>query len=577
MQPTTPDPKQSMSPVKKFAPLALVAVAVIAVVAVNLTSKSDDKQPATPGQTSKGPDSAADAQLMPGTMTFAKAKAEGKESTIDWGARCDTGRGMLALPLVPPPPCYAPFSGDNGGATGTGVTADTIKVVLYLAQQNDPVLRFIYDQIGNDDTPDQTYETAKGFVSMYNTYYETYGRRVELVRFDASGVSNDPVSAVADAETIAKDIKPFFVVGGPVLTNAFADTLAANRINCISCTPPQPDQWYRDRAPHVWDVQKNSEQSQLMAAEYIGKRLKGGNAVHAGDPALQSKPRVFGYVHVQASDSDPVLEKLFTDRLKNDHGVGFATIQVYQLPTELPGTGRDLITKLKDAGVTSVVLSVDPLAPQALTRIATEQNYFPEWIVTGSALVDATTFSRTYDQRQWAHAFGPSNLFARVAPSVAGAEYLYRWFFKADPPADQTVPLLSAPYQVLFGAIQAMGPTVTSESFEQALGNAPFVKATTISPRVSYGNRDIFPGGYDYTGLDDQTEIWWDPDATGPDDLGREGTGMWRYVDGGKRYLPGEWPSTAPNVFTAEGSVTIVDEVPAEVAFPTYEPLPAKG
>ncbi len=41
------------------------------------------------------------------------------------------------------------------------------------------------------------------------------------------------------------------------------------------------------------------------------------------------------------------------------------------------------------------------------------------------------------------------------------------------------------------------------------------------------------------------TEVWWDPKTTGLDELGRQGTGMWQFVDGGKRYLPGQWPKDA--------------------------------
>lgn len=120
--------------------------------------------------------------------------------------------------MWPQPDCFKPFTGDNGGATATGVTADTIKVVVWLAQPEDPVLKFIYAQIGNNDTPDQTFETFEGFAEIFNTYYETYGRKVELIRYNATGPINDSTAATADAETIARDIKPFFVINGPLLT-----------------------------------------------------------------------------------------------------------------------------------------------------------------------------------------------------------------------------------------------------------------------------------------------------------------------------------------------------------------------
>ena len=91
---------------------------------------------------------------------------------------------------------------------------------------------------------------------------------------------------MADAETIARDIEPFVVLGGTLLTNAFADTLAARGVMCWVCSPGQPDAFYDDHAPYVWDLLKNPEQNGLMVNEYIGKRLAGRPAKFAGDPAM---------------------------------------------------------------------------------------------------------------------------------------------------------------------------------------------------------------------------------------------------------------------------------------------------
>ena len=44
---------------------------------------------------------------------------------------------------------------------------------------------------------------------------------------------------------------------------------------------------------------------------------------------------------------------------------------------------------------------------------------------------------------------------------------------------------------------------------------------------------------------------------------------MWRYVDGGKRYLPGEWTDEV-RLFDPEGSETILDAPPEGEAPPEY-------
>ena len=561
--------KPRRSKLATFAPMVIVVVVVAAVIVAVVASGGNDKSKSSATTTKASGSNTAEPK---GVTSWVSAKAAGTTSKIDWGKRCDTSLGTLALPIFPLQTCFAPFKGDNGGATATGVTASTIKVVVYLPQANDPVLKFIYAQINDTDTPDDTWATYQKYNDMYAKYFETYGRKVQLIRFNATGNIQDSVAATADAETIAHDIQPFMVLGGPLLTNAFADTLAAAKVTCVSCAPGQPDDWYNQRAPYVWDIQKDTEQTQLMTAEYIGKRLAGRPAAYAGGD-LKGKPRVFGYVHVVASDTDKQLEQEFTSQLETEYHVKFVDIETYASPLDLAGSGRDLITRLKEKGVTSVVFAGDPLAPQTLTKVASQQDYTPEWIITGSALVDTTAFARTYDQTEWSHAFGVSNLAARLDPNAAGSLYLYRWYYGTTAPASHTAPVILPNIQFLYAPLQGVGPDLTPANLQTTLFDSPVTPGTPISPQLSYGNHGIYPHT-DHTAIDDQTEVWWDPTATGVDELGKAGSGMYEYVDGGKRYFPGQWPKTAPAVFTKKGAVTIYAEPPANSKIPTdYTPM----
>jgi hypothetical protein len=50
---------------------------------------------------------------------------------------------------------------------------------------------------------------------------------------------------------------------------------------------------------------------------------------------------------------------------------------------------------------------------------------------------------------------------------------------------------------------------------------------------------------------------------------------MWEYVDGGKRYLPGQWPKGQPQLFDrATGSVDLYTTLPPGITLPDYQPLP---
>ena len=106
---------------------------------------------------------------------------------VDFGERCDTESGRVKVQTFFAPECYVPFEGDNGGATARGVTADTIRIVQWVSQEQDPILEFITSAILNDDTNADDEATLRGMIEYYETYYETYGRNVELIVVEGSG------------------------------------------------------------------------------------------------------------------------------------------------------------------------------------------------------------------------------------------------------------------------------------------------------------------------------------------------------------------------------------------------------
>jgi hypothetical protein len=78
----------------------------------------------------------------------------------------------------------------------------------------------------------------------------------------------------------------------------------------------------------------------------------------------------------------------------------------------------------------------------------------------------------------------------------------------------------------------------------------------------------------DYRGVDDISEIWWDAEATGFDEIDKDGTGLWQFVNGGQRYKLGEIPEGPPAAFDSDDTITIYDQRPATETIPDYTPLP---
>ncbi|MEZ5244482.1 MAG: hypothetical protein R2707_05235 [Acidimicrobiales bacterium] len=583
---------------RRWGPLGAIALIVVIVVAVLVLSGGDDgdgdvqtdpdttdpdttdpdtTDPDTtdPDTTTSGPVSGdpMEAITADGRVSWTEADAVGLTGEFDWGDKCDTDRGTYAYPDFFAGECVVPWEGDNGGATETGVTADTITIVVYTAPEVDPVLDYITGPIANDDTPEEVFDTHVGLAEFYGSFFETYGRDVELVRYAATGTSDDEVAAIADAETIARDYQPFMVWGGPTLQlNVFGETLAANGImcNCLGGATAQ------ENYPYLHTVTKSAEQSRILLAEYIGKRLAGRNAIHSPDFADQE--RSFGYLYLETDDVSTQVAENFRDLLAEEYGVTLDPLIPYKLdPLTLQEQATTIIASLKSAGVTSIVFAGDPIAPRDFTIAATEQEYFPEWVLSGTTLVDTSVFGRTYDQQQWAHAFGMSNTSVPIAREVGGNYFLYEWFHGEPPPAGDTIGI-QWQASLTFALLQGTGPDLTHESFADTMMNAaPTRRGAITAPSISFGSDkglwpdDILP---DVNGIDDVSEVWWDPDTIGTDELDREGPGVYQYVDGGIRYLPGEWPDTDSKVFDPEGAIDRYVTRPESEDPPDY-PSPA--
>jgi hypothetical protein len=552
-------PENPTPPRRSFArylPIAVLLVLVVAGVAVSaLGGGGDDEEAATPtGE-------------LTDAVSFSRAEEEGLDVTFP--DTCDEETGLVALPYYFSPECYADVE-DNGGETSPGVTADAIKVVVYQGPEDDPVLDFVAGAAEADDTPEAVQETIRGFAEIFQSYFQTYGRTVEVEFFQASGTSDDEVAARADAAEVAAG-RPFAVWGGPALAGeAWSSELAANGVVCI-CGGGATTGWYADQAPYVYTLTMNPEQGQQHGLEHLGRRIANRPAEWAGDPAMHDQERVLGLVYLETGAASGDLVETFEEGLA-EYDAELAVAVPYTLdPARLQEQAVSAIARLKGAGVTTVVFAGDPLAPATLTAEATAQDWYPEWMFGNVALVDNTVFARTYDQEQWAHASGLTQNSARVQPDQTSWARLYDWYFGEETPARGGALATFIAPSLFFRGIHTAGPNLTPETFRAGLFAPTPGETARTQPHITFGEHDLWPGT-DYNGIDDLAQIWWDADATGVDELGREGRGMYRFVDGGRRYLPGTWPEEPPAAFEEEGSVMIYDEPPAGEAPPDYPP-----
>jgi hypothetical protein len=363
---------------------------------------------------------------------------------------------------------------------------------------------------------------------------------------------------------VASEIGAFAAWGGG---GAYRDELVARGVLCL-CDPISPEH-AAESDPLLWGTPVR--QLMLMWAEYLGKKVVGGKAEHAGDASFTLEERKLGLVHID-SDDGVIQQEIdyFESQLAKYGGRLTSRVAYVSDIDSAQEQARTIIGKLKNDGVTSVLFYGDPLTPIFLTKEATNQSYFPEWIIGGDNLVDTTFFGRTYDQVQWEHAFGHSELWARAPQGVDEVHHLYEWHWGESPPAQATYEIIYQNVFVFLTAVHLSGPDFNPSAFRDSLFSFPVSGGGPTTPQRSWGNHGFFPW-VDYGRIDDSTEVWWDPNAVGENEIGQNGRGMWQYVDGGRRYTPGTWPASPTRAFDPEGAIGKYDALPPEDQYPNYD------
>jgi hypothetical protein len=473
------------------------------------------------------------------------------------------------MPTVYAFPCVPPFSGDNGGSTyKQGVSKDTITIVHYVGQP-DPATQAILVAAGDNDTQDQINQQFQDYVKLYNSHTELYGRKVKVVDFNGTGKADDDTAGKADAITVATQLHAFMSWGSP--NNAYLNELTARGVLCV-CTTTLPRDFYLAHAPYVWgNGLPDENQAYLMRAEMICNQIAPFPTKYAGDenqnnPAakLNGKPRSLGLIYYETTDKAYAAgEKFFEEQLAKC-GVTLKDKAAYIFDTTTAQQdSQTIMSRFSTEGITSVIFVGDPVYPVFYTKAASNQQYYPEWIITGSALTDEVLFARLYDQTQWAHAFGLALLAVRGPANSGDAYTILQWATGGEPAAPGSYGVIWPTVHLTFMGLSLAGPNLTPETFRD--GMFAFPKSPPnggiTKPLMSFG-RQLWTWD-DYNLFDDSSEIWWDPSTSGPDEFNHPGTGMYQWVNGGKRYLPGGLPKGAFPAFDKNGTVAIYDKLPA--------------
>jgi hypothetical protein len=415
------------------------------------------------------------------------------------------------------------------------VSAKEIRIAYRLTA--DPSFQDAIAAIGGGDvldSPDAIERTAFGLIDYFNSRFQMYGRKLKLVPFQGRGQLTTEIlgggqdAANNDAIKVANEVKAFADVSA--LSQPYSDALARQKVLAFGA-PYMSREWFTKRRPYVWSLTPDCTTLAELLADHGNKRIYGRPARHAGGD-LKDQPRKIAILAPDNPEYQQCVDA--SERILEREGNSYAARESYTLDiASLSSQAASIVAKLRSQGITSVACGCDPILPVFLTAKAREQNWFPEWLVLGTALTDIDIVGQFYDSEEWRHAFGVSGL-GGLQPLRDSLGYHAYKAVRSDEPAVAVDLLYYQLYLIVIG-IHMAGPNLTPATFEQGMfaypgGNGPI-------GRWRFGPQD-------YTPTDDGREIWWDPDAISIQN-GEPGA----YRSNGKRYGVGEWPRGEADVF----------------------------
>lgn len=415
------------------------------------------------------------------------------------------------------PPCIAFWQGNNGGSTYKGVTGSTINVAVPKYGDEVPAMQ-----------------------NFFNEHFQFYGRKLHLFNPNVSN-SGDPTVQRNDAASV--DSRNVFASLGYSYNYYYMNELARRGVISVTAEPFFTEKQLASKAPYEWQYPMGLDGQFAHAGAWICQKLAGKKAADSG--SYQNTKRVLGIVGYQVYPEVPIQLGPLTSRLD---ACGAKPAVIDTSGNIGNGTSPDesqaIIAKLKSKGVTSVVCTCDFAQLIELFRLATGQDYFPEWIVGtfGWNDQDFAIHQYNHDPAQVAHMVGVTVIPRELRPEDTPATWAVEQ--GSGQPDSATAETSSAMWArrltyhellLLASGIQMAGPNLTPQTFQSGLQRTKFPDPILPSHQ---GNVDFLG---DHTMTDDAAEIYWDEGATSPY-ADAAGQGAFCYTNHGMRFTVDSWP-----------------------------------
>lgn len=410
------------------------------------------------------------------------APTPGSLGTTVAGVRCRPGVRQVPFSAYAPV-CLPAWHGNNGGATANGVTRTTI--TLTYREATTDVLSTLYTLVPKRvvGTNAEAIHTLQSYITVFNHYFELYGRKVVLKPYVGRGdfITEDEGGGLGpaqeDALTVADSLHAFADMSLVDSSAVYDDALQQQGVSVFGLYL-NDTAWYRQAAPYQYTVGPTCSQSDQAVADLLGSPgMADATAAYAG-PALRHDRRVYGIVYPDNPEADACARQLQGDLAAAGHPAAASVSFVFN-PQELETEAQNAIGQLQSKGVTTVICAeCDPVSPVFFLLSAKDAGYFPEFVVQsyfagGTASIDG--FIQNIIQRSGAQDEAGGILAVGTGGKVSPSSEAVRAYALANHGTTAGIlPSYLWAYESLlyfFDLLQAAGPDLTPQTLHRAMAD----------------------------------------------------------------------------------------------------------
>lgn len=363
-----------------------------------------------------------------------------------------------------------------------------------------------------------------------------WGRRITSVFRDSGGFACQDVGR-ANAVTMAEKDKVFGLVQrgneGPEVPMSLV--MAQRKLIHIGRQNTGP-LWWSQRAPYSWDGMWGSSDTQMPAlGSWVCRDWKSGKANRTSDPVISTMDRKHGILY----PDDPLFREAVSMLQAELDKCGLKPAR-YAYPVDLAtleANAETVVARMKADGVTTGIIVTDFISMLFVSKSATAQQYFPEWVRSGWGMGSYPVTYRTFTEaRQARNTWIATDTASINSPSYRETEaYLAFKRIRPNEEPDSDWPSYYYQFKIMAIGMAGAGRNLTPTTFAQGLARLcnPCPRSDPLQPLER-----IYPGHY--ANKEGFTLAKWNPDkndpTSPPDSNGNPPKGYFEFIENGKRY-----------------------------------------